>query len=456
VRLIDATRSISFRIAALTTLLVLISMATLGAAIYSFVDGALESRVKGRIEEEMGRLLARNDPSEPQTVIAEVARRTRADTTRRYAYRIVTTDGGHVVGDIWIQKSRPGWQTQEVPDDTESAISGGHILVLTAPLSPNLVLSIGRDIHWIADVEEELLEILGWALLAGIALAALTAFLANRLVARRIDLVTGAAVAIMDGDLKHRVPLTGARDDFDRLSQTLNAMLKRIQGLMENLEQVTNDIAHDLRTPLGRLRQGLEDVRSKSTSTHDYERAVDRAIAEADGLLATFTALLRIAQVEAGVRRAAFREVDLSDVMRSVGEAYELSAEEGDRALKTVVADGVHIPGDRDLLVQMFANLIENALTHTPAGTTITVSLAKTTSGTVAAVADDGPGVPEEERDKIFLRFYRRENSRTTPGTGLGLSLVVAVAKLHRAHLQAGNNHPGLCISVTFPTHEIA
>lgn len=449
-RLIDATRGVGFRIAALTTVLVLVSMVALGAAVYLLVNGALEAQVKARIEEEMNRILANNDASDPQVLISEIARRTQSDFVHRYAYRIATIDGNQIAGDIWVQTNRPGWGKQQLIDPIESSLGVGHILVLHVPISRNLILSIGRDIHWISEAEHELLRLLMWALLGGVILAALTAIVVTRLVAGRIDVVTAAAVAIMDGEMQHRVPVLGTGDDFDRLSQTLNLMLDRIQGLMESLSQVSNDIAHDLRTPLGRLRQGLEEARTHAKTTDDYAQSVDHAITEADGLLSTFTSLLRIAQIEAGARRSAFRKVDLSEVMRSVCEAYELSAEEGHHTLNFDICDGIRISGDRDLLVQMFANLIENALTHTPAGTAIALSLKDSTNGIVASVTDAGPGVPDDERDKIFHRFYRQETSRTTPGTGLGLSLVAAVAKLHGARLETGDNHPGLRVSIFF------
>ena len=397
----------------------------------------------------MGRLLALAQPGEVRPLIAEVERLSQPNVARRFAYRIVDTEGSHVAGDAWLVHGN-GWSKQHVPDYVDSAVSSRHLLIHTVTLDNRYALSIGRDIQWISDVEEELLGLLRWTLLGGLALAALTAWITNHLVARRIDLVTGSAATIMDGNLKHRVPVTGAHDDFDRLSETLNEMLDRIQGLIGNVEQITNDIAHDLRTPLGRLRQGLEQVRSEETTTHAYAQAVDRAITEADGLLSTFSAMLRIAQVEAGAQRSAFRKVDLSDVMRSVAEAYEFVAEEKEHRLECALGAGIEISGDRDLLVQMFANLIENALAHSPAGSTIHMALERTTIGAIAIVADDGPGIPPDERERVLQRFYRLEASRTTPGTGLGLSLVAAVAKLHGASLDVGDNKPGLRIAIAF------
>ena len=448
--LIDSTRGVSFRIAALTTVLVLASMVVLGGLVYSFVDQVMQDRVRRRIEDEMATLLVNPQAARREWLVAEIARRTAGDIPRSYAYRLVTTDGTHVMGDVWIKATQPGWSTEIAPNSAEARMSVKHIVVLTAQASDGVLLSIGRDVHWIADVESELLHLLLWALAAGVVLASVTSYVAQQMVARRLEIVSDSAQAIMDGDLRRRIPLTGANDDFDHLSVTLNGMLDRIKSLMEDLEQVTNDIAHDLRTPLSRLRHGLEVARAEATSTEAYGRAVDRAIAEADGLLVTFTSLLRIAQIEAGARRLAFRDVDLSDVMRSVSDAYQLSAEDSGHRLAARIADGAWIKGDRDLIVQAFANLIENGLAHTSPGTTITVSLDRSDSEIIASVADDGDGVPEAEREKIFRRFYRRETSRSTPGTGLGLSLVAAVARLHNARIAASDNHPGLGIDLIF------
>lgn len=451
-RLASVTRSFGVRVAAITTAMILGSMLVLGAAVYSLIDDVLEHTVAGQIEDETARLLGLYGSNDTRAAIAEIMQRTRAEVTRRYAYRISDAEGRHIAGDPWITAIKPGWSKQPAPAVVDSTITGGQVLVLTTLLQTDVRLSIGRDIRWVADVERELLGLLRWALLGGVTLAALTAYLTMRLVAQRIELVVGSVHAIMHGDLKQRVPVAGAADDFDHLAEMLNEMLDRIQGLIGDVEQVTNDIAHDLRTPLGRLRQGLEQARGHATTTDAYARAVDRAIAEADGLLSTFTALLRIAQVEAGGRRANFRDVDLSDIMRSVVEAYELSAEESGHHLVATIADGASIDGDRDLLVQAFANLIENALTHTPAGSTVTLTLQRGRGALVAAISDDGPGVPATERDKILQRFYRLEQSRTTPGTGLGLSLVAAVAKVHGARVDVGDNQPGLRISLTFPS----
>jgi signal transduction histidine kinase len=203
------------------------------------------------------------------------------------------------------------------------------------------------------------------------------------------------------------------------------------------------------------LRQGLEAASDRDLTAADYKRVVDRAIGEADALLNTFSAVLRIAQVEAGIRRSAFRPVDLSDVLGTVAEAYTPVAEEDGRLLRTKIAQGVQIKGDRDLLIQLFANLMENALAHTPPGTTVSLGLADGPTGATAEVADNGPGIPEAERDNVFRRFYRLERSRTTSGNGLGLSMVGAVVGLHHGTIELLDHGPGLRVVVRLPNHDL-
>ncbi len=221
---------------------------------------------------------------------------------------------------------------------------------------------------------------------------------------------------------------------------------------MEGLKQVSNDIAHDLRTPLSRLKQRLEAVQQEETaSREDYEAAVSDALEQANTALATFSALLRIAQIESGSRRANFAELDLSALLDQLAMTYAPVAEDLDRSLAARIEPGIGLRGDRELLTQLFVNLIENALRHTPAGTRIELALARDGTDLLAEVSDDGPGIPAAEREKVFRRFYRLETSRSTPGSGLGLSLVGAVAALHGIEITVGDNRPGLKVVLRFP-----
>jgi signal transduction histidine kinase len=228
-------------------------------------------------------------------------------------------------------------------------------------------------------------------------------------------------------------------------------MLDRIEGLMLGLQQVSSDIAHDLRTPLTRLRQSLELARRREHSVEGLHSALDGAILNVEAILETFGALLRIAQIESGTRRSGFTSVALSELLEGLIEAYQPVAEEKRQNLQGRVMPGLFVHGDRELLTQLFANLIENAIGHSPAGAEISVEATPTRGEVVVVVTDNGPGIPAEFRRKVLQRFYRLEASRTTPGSGLGLSLVAAVAILHEVAIDLEDNEPGLKCRVRFP-----
>jgi signal transduction histidine kinase len=238
-------------------------------------------------------------------------------------------------------------------------------------------------------------------------------------------------------------------DDFDRLSQTLNRMLDQIGELMESLRQVSANIAHDLKTPLARLRQRLEAAKTQPDKAR--KAALVSGVAQVDEILATFTALLRIAQIESGSRRAVFGPVKLSDVFVIVADAFAPAAEDAGQTLTAKIAPNITILGDRELLTQMLANLIDNAVRHTSAGTAIVVGLHPDSDGIVGFVSDNGRGVPAAEHERIFQRFHRLPESQSVSGSGLGLNLVKAVADIHGIVLMAEDAAPGLRIKMRFP-----
>ncbi|MBI3435683.1 MAG: HAMP domain-containing histidine kinase [Proteobacteria bacterium] len=229
-----------------------------------------------------------------------------------------------------------------------------------------------------------------------------------------------------------------------------------IVDFMESLRQVSNDIAHDLRTPLARLRQRLEAMRDHPPTPAIGRAAIEIAIAETDGILDTFSALLRIAQIEAGARKSGFGDVDMSAVFETVIDAVAPAAEDAGKQFVGRVDMGIVVRGDRDLLTQMLANLVDNAIRHTPRGARIDVGLTLGDDGAVGVVADDGDGVPRPERERIFRRFHRLERSRSTPGSGLGLSLVAAIAALHAIDIDVMDNSPGLRVALKLPAARAA
>ncbi|HET9404542.1 MAG TPA: HAMP domain-containing sensor histidine kinase [Burkholderiales bacterium] len=309
-------------------------------------------------------------------------------------------------------------------------------------------LLVGESRYRVVKAREAIVRAFSWGiaitvLLAGIGGAALRGgFL------RRIEEINRTTRSIMDGDLSQRMRTRGSGDEMDLLALNLNAMLGRIQALMESLKRVSDDIAHDLRTPLSRLRHRLEVARDNAGP--DGDPVIEQSISELDAILETFSALLRIAQIEAGARRAGFSDVNLSQIASAVSDAYVPVAEDRTQQLEIIIDPVPSIQGDRELLTQMMANLIENPIRHCPPGVGITVHLRQEAGMAVLSVADTGPGIPEPEREKVFRRFYRLESSRTTPGSGLGLALVKAVADLHGASVELSDNRPGLRVTVRF------
>ncbi len=244
--------------------------------------------------------------------------------------------------------------------------------------------------------------------------------------------------------------MQGSSDEIARLAATFNRMLDRIGVLMESHRQVSNDIAHDLRTPLTRLRQRLEAA-LESQDPQRRAREIEKSLADLDAALETFAGLLRISEIESGAQRAGFRRLDLVATAGLVVDGFSPSAEEGGRALALRAAGPVLIDGDGELLAQLVVNLVENGLRHTPAGSTVLVAVDMDGASPRLTVIDDGPGIPLAVRGKVFDRFYRLEHSRSTPGSGLGLALVAAIAKLHNAEIRLGDAKPGLEVRLIFP-----
>lgn len=436
-------RSTSLRLAALYTIAFALAVLVLGAITLLSIRAALSQEFEARIRSESAALSQEFKVEGFDGVLQAV--RERDEMPGGLDYGLEGASGQALAGRLAGQHAPVGWAMLPVPDRGKR---GEGIRVLTVALPGGARLLVGDDEERIEALDGAVLRGFGWALVGVVILGVTGGYALSRDVHRRLAAISSTAEAIIDGDLNRRVPVRGSDDDLDRLALTFNRMLDRISALMESLKQVSNDVAHDLRTPLTRLRQKLEAGLAAPTGGAGV---LESGLADLDAILETFAALLRIAQIEGGARRAGFQPNNLSEVGRTVVDAFAPSAEEASQTLVLEAGDATMIDGDRELLTQMLANLVENALRHAGPGARVEVLIARSIDGVRLAVTDNGPGVPEAERGRLFDRFYRLERSRSTPGSGLGLALVAAVAKLHGAEVTLSDARPGLSAQVRFP-----
>lgn len=366
-------------------------------------------------------------------------------------YLLQTSNGRVVAGNMMAIQPTPGARSLELTHQTADRHAIGGLRGRGIRLPDGAFLFVGISDYQLGELREVITRTFVLGLGVTVVLALAGGLFMNFGVLRRVEAVSRSSRAIMAGDLGQRMALRGTDDEFDHLSISLNAMLDRIQDLMLGLQQVSSDIAHDLRTPLTRLRQRLELAHRRENTMEGLQAALDAAIGNVDAILETFGALLRIAQIEAGTRRAGFQPVALSTLLNELMEAYQPVAEEKAQDLQLDIPPGLWLDGDYELLTQLFANLMDNAIAHSPTGARLFVKAASTPQGVLVIISDTGPGIPVPYRQKVLQRFYRLEKSRTTPGSGLGLSLVNAVVTLHDATLDLQDNDPGLRCMLCFP-----
>jgi signal transduction histidine kinase len=332
----------------------------------------------------------------------------------------------------------------------------GHKAIAVVLRLPNqMIMLVGRDLG----EPERFRIVVQRALMFALGMMGLGAFLiwffVGRRALKRIDSVSEASARIMEGDLSRRLPVSGAGDEFDRLSENLNAMLGRISTLNEGLKQVSDNIAHDLKTPLTRLRNRAEAALAGKRKPTEYREALEATIAESDQLIRTFNAILMISRLESGYSAESVTKVDLADAVRDVVELYEPAAEDVAVVLETSVDGSFVVGGNRELIGQALSNVVDNAIKYSAGATEnprVKVSLEKAGGEIRLRISDSGPGIPDEaDRQRATERFVRLEESRSQPGSGLGLSLAKAIMRFHGGQLDLSANNPGLSVSMTFP-----
>ena len=319
-------------------------------------------------------------------------------------------------------------------------------------LPAGYALLVGREVSSRAALRTLLAEVLAWSMVLIGLLSIAGAILLKQLFRRMVSQVSQTADAISSGDLTRRVAISGRGDEFDRMAETINDMLDRVSRLMDGVREVSNAIAHDLRTPITRARARLEDAVTHAGSAEQLRCAIDRAVSDLDGITNVFQALLRISEIEAGARRSAFVPLDVRPLMNDLCELYGAVADERGLSLVLTASDQLQAFGDRELIQQAMTNLLDNAIKFSPPHGTVEMTGERTADGLALAVRDHGPGIPADDVERVTGRFYRGDAARHTPGFGLGLTLVRAVAQLHGGTLSLQDAAPGLRAVMTLPS----
>jgi signal transduction histidine kinase len=455
VLLTKTLRSSTFKLA-------LICIGIFGAVVlglFGYVYWSTAAYVRGRsdgaIAAEQTILRKVYDRAGREGLIAAIKDRIAGEHFQSAAYLLADPSFARIAGnlDAWPStlKESTGWHDFSAPEWKPSAAGRPTLRATLDTLPDGYHLLVGQEI----DDLDALTGTIETALLAGLSLLFVIAAVAGVAITRRtvgrIEAINATSRAIMQSGLGKRIPLRGTRDEWDQLAANLNSMLDRVEALMAEVKQVSDNVAHDLRTPLTRMRGRLEKAASRRRDSEHDQLLIGDTMADLDAVLRMFASLMRISQIEAGDRTSAFRVVDLSEIASEVVELFDAAAEDKRSRLDAVGDRCVLVNGDRDLLFDAVANLVDNAIKYGREAGRVTVEVTRNGRGAAVSVADDGPGIPDDERQQVFKRFYRLERSRHTPGNGLGLSLVAAVARLHGARIEMLDNAPGLRCRLEFP-----
>lgn len=423
----------------------------------------LEAQLSETIDTEIQSLAEQYRLGGPRRLASSIERRSRS--ALGFIYLLTDPQGEVIAGNTpEVQPAmgrQPGWYEFRFTRTEDQQAGVVHARIRLFVLPNGLKLIVGHDL---ADRQRMRLVIrnaMMMSLVLVLALGGIGALVVSRRVLRPVDNMTEAASRIMAGNLAERLPVRGVNDEFDRLAEHLNLMLNRIGELMNGLREVSDNIAHDLRTPLTRLRASSEEALRTAKSPEELTRALERTIEESDGLIKIFNALLMIARAEAGSAPGTLANVSLAEIVADVVELYEPVAEEAGVTLNMGEMVAADVRGSRELLSQAIANLVDNAIKHgRPAEGgkpgEIRISMRSAAETVALVVADNGSGVPPEDHERVLERFVRLEKSRAQPGSGLGLSLVAAIARLHGGKVSLEDNEPGLRVVLTLPLRRAA
>ena len=449
-------RTATARMVLLNLGLAMLTTAVLAGFIYWSTIGVIEEEVRDTVIAEMNGLIDQFEDSGLAGLVSVIDERITSGANPDAVYLLVDQLKRPVAGNLtqWPPSIREQgrWQTLDL-------LHGGAAVRVGAvaySLVPGYELLVGRDMRARVEFRERVVRSLIGAAGIAIILSLVVGYLLSRYMLRNVETIAATSRQIVAGDLTKRVPVRGTDDEFDRLARSLNEMLARIEELMTGMRVVTDSVAHDLRSPLTRLKARLELALTKPEDPAEHGEALETALEETDGLLKMLSSLLEIARTEAGLDREHMADIDLGDMIDNLAELYEPAAEEKGLSLDVETASEAVVTGHRELLAQAASNLIENAIKFSDEGGRIDVQVKREDGTTKLVIRDQGPGIPEDDREVVLQRFVRLDSARSTRGTGLGLSLVAAVAKLHGATLELGDNAPGLVVTLTFPSPQEA
>jgi signal transduction histidine kinase len=431
--------------------------------IYLIISQQLSSHLKAQLDEVRKTLVdVQGEEGDGfQELAAMVARHALVAQSDEDIYLLTDEAGKYIAGNVDSLERFEGfrtipWKDLRLVGQWPSPRASDAVIGIWTPVKGGY-LFVGDGNGDIKDAQRLLLTGLVWGICLSIVCALLGGYLLGLKAQRRVTEMEHVLDAVASGELHRRVPRNAVADDIDHVAALINATVDRLQRLIGNLKQVSVDIAHDLRTPISRMRQKLETVRSGPDSIDVYKETVDESLDEIDSIADIFDALLRLSEIEAGARKTKFVDVELNSLLANIVDALEAVADERHHKLRPLTpASPVTVRGDRRLLDQLFINLVENAIVHCPQAADIEIELTADFQGAVVRVKDTGPGIPPEEREKVFRRLYRLQKSRTTRGSGLGLSLVAAIAALHDATVTLSDNNPGVVAEVRFGKHSAA
>lgn len=441
-------KSSAFRLTVAFTAIFLVAVAISAAVAFTIISEELKKRHERNIREDFAFFESTYESGGLKDLVDNVAAHAKAAREQATVYLLQGPNGEFLAGNIDPVTSLP--DSGQVEALRLGINTDFTYFVKQGPIGDYRLL-IGSSAEDISEIGEVLIEGAGWAGLVLLVIAVSGGITLSIRMNRRITAIQSVLEDVANGRFDVKIPQGSSGDDIDQVAELMNQTFARLGATVETIRQISNDISHDLKTPLNRLRIIVEQGMAKQERGETVIEELAEAGTEIQGIISTFDALLRISQIESGARKARFTEIDLGALLAVVGEFYREFAEDQGMTISLHAQTVPPVHGDRDLLTQLVANLVENSLRHCPKGSMIEAAVSYRDDAIALSISDNGPGIPVDERDKVLRRLYRLERSRTTPGSGLGLSLVKAIADLHDAKLVLEDNGPGLRVTILFP-----